>query len=334
MWQLKNYTRFAADRIVVIDKTGERHWVVVVKGTFTIDARGLVQIADEQCPPVVAPKYRGKDGASSLLCEQDMIAAKPRTDLYLNATAYSPGGRPSKQFNVGLRTPAGRKTLVVTGDRRWERRWFRSPGPSAPELFTTMPITYERAFGGYDQRNADPSKHGLDPRNPIGTGFVVTKSIPRGMPLPNINLPGRGNHRVPAGFGAVCSYWNERMRYQGTYDAKWSETQKPLLPVDFDEQYFQCAPRDQQFAPRLRGGESLELENLTPDGLLRFRLPKHYFAFTTHIGRRRLEHRADLQTVIIDPDERRLAMTWHSTLSCHHDIDDIDFTRVVEKSYV
>ena len=63
-------------------------------------------------------------------------------------------------------------------------------------------------------------------------------------------------------------------------------TRSPLWANDFDDRYHQSAPADQRAAGFLRGGELVELTNLTPDGVLRFSLPKVHVGFTTFFGRR------------------------------------------------
>jgi hypothetical protein len=150
---------------------------------------------------------------------------------------------------------------------------------------------------------------------------------------------GRARNDAAPGFGALCSYWDPRRRYAGTYDADWVKKRKPLLPADYDERLNMCAPLDQQIEPTMRpGGVSVELVNLSPQGTFRFDLPKSYFAFTTHFAdyakRDPIEHRAKLHTVIIEPEFPRVVMVWHTRVSCGHAIDDIDYTSVVEKAYV
>jgi hypothetical protein len=289
----------------------------------------------EQVEPKIEPEYRGAPGESSLVYEQDLIAGKPRTDVYVNGTAYAPGGRPVTEMTVGLSTPMGRKTLRVVGDRRWERNLVGlvEPGPTVP--FVEMPIVYERAYGGFDKTDPDPAKNRLDPRNPIGTGHFTAQHHKVGKPLPNIEFPDGDVARGPAGFGALCSYWQPRMKYQGTYDAAWIEKRKPLLPDDYDPQFLQCAPVDQQAPATLRGGEPFGVVGMTPGaGAVTFALPKHYFGLATRIGKNVHEHRARMQTVIIEPTFPRVIVVWHSTLSCHHEIDDIDWTEITEKQYV
>ncbi len=332
MWELANPTQFKVDRVIVLDQRGERHWVVVVKGTFDIAPDGSTSPSAEQVDVLAAPVYSGDDGTSSLVYEADLVAGKQRTDILVNGCAHAAQGRPTTRMTVGLGTPVGTKSLLVQGDRRFERDLVGGVVASPPLPFTKMPITYERAWGGYDHVDPDPANHRIDVRNTVGTGVVARASHRVGQPVPNVTpLDGR---EVVAGFGALCSFWEPRLGHQGTYDAAWLERRKPLLPEDWNPLWLQCAPVDQQVAPHLRGGEPIVVLGMTASGTLRFDVPKHYFGFTTHARRRSFEHRAHIDTVVIEPEHPRVIVVWHTTLSCHHIIDDIDFTEVVEKQYV
>ncbi len=113
---------------------------------------------------------------------------------------------------------------------------------------------------------------------------------------------------------------------------------KPLLPLDFDDRYHQCAPADQQADPHELAGGRVELVNLTASGVLRFDLPKVYLGMTTSFGSHvrvpDREHRCVLHTVLVEPDASRLVLVWQSSLACHRNVDDIERTRIVEKAYV
>ena len=65
----------------------------------------------------------------------------------------------------------------------------------------------------------------------------------------------------------------------------------PRLPEDWDPRSLLCSPADQRPEGHLRGGEPVELENLTPGGKLSFTLPKVYL-FRTRIDNRTEEHPA------------------------------------------
>ena len=121
MWALRNYTPYAAERTWVRDMEGAHHWIVVVKATYDIGADGNLSLAEELVEPLHIPKYNGADGASSLRYESDLVAMKPGTDVYLNALAYSPGGRPRPEVKVSLQCAGLRKELSVYGNRTWLR---------------------------------------------------------------------------------------------------------------------------------------------------------------------------------------------------------------------
>jgi hypothetical protein len=85
----------------------------------------------------------------------------------------------------------------------------------------------------------------------------------------------------------------------------------------------------------LRGGELVELVNLTPNGRVRLTLPKIYPTFTTHIGSRRHEHRPRLGTVILEPEEMRPQLVFHTSLVVRQaNVDYVDTTVITEKRYL
>ncbi len=105
----------------------------------------------------------------------------------------------------------------------------------------------------------------------------------------------------------------------------------PLVPEDFDDCYHQCAPDDQQAQGHLEGGEPVELRNLTPEGLLRFQLPRVPLGFMTRLAGESRHHHGTLHTVVVEPDCRRLLMLWYTEVPCHHTLYTLEGTRVVEK---
>jgi hypothetical protein len=332
MWALVNNTPFAAERCWVRDKDGAEVWVVAVRGTFVIDPDGATEPAEEQGEVCMAPRYRGEPNKSSLLYDADLPHKKVATDVLLHGHARSPAGQPVTEMNVTLKVANINKTLRVIGDRVWENSIF-GVRPSEPRPFSEMPITYERAFGGRDETSDDPKDHSWDPRNPVGTGFATRSSHRVGKPAPNIEDPaaplGGWNRARPAGFGPIPGHWTPRVMYCGTYDAKWEEERLPLLPDDFDERFYQCAPPDQQVPGFLHGGEFVELHNLTPAGMLRFRLPRVTLRFASYFGPQDIRaHRGVLHTVILEPDVPRVILVWHTHLPCHTKVLKLLSTRI------
>src|SRR5262245_48410116 len=96
MWQIENETLYSADRGWTRDKSGSEWWLVAVRGTFDIGADGEVTRAEKQQPIVFEPQYLGEPGFSSLRYDTDFVLRKPRTDVYLHATAHAPGGRAAR----------------------------------------------------------------------------------------------------------------------------------------------------------------------------------------------------------------------------------------------
>lgn len=190
-------------------------------------------------------------------------------------------------------------------------------GVSSPFPFVTMPITYDRAFGGTDDFHEDPRKCCAFLANPTGRGFHSNTSRERihGAPLPNTEELSTTINRVngnykPMSFGPIGRNWATRAPYAGTYDQTWLHEHFPFLPPDFDEQYYQAAPLDQQL-PMPVGEQLVRLLNLTPDGDRTFILP--HFVAPVHVFPKRGEREdltAYVDTVIIEPTEETVTMIW------------------------
>jgi hypothetical protein len=332
MWALKNRTPYAAERNWTRDRDGVHGWLVAVKATFDLGPGGRLELADEQPPPVLAPEYFGEPGGSSLRYDSELLAAKPGTDVLLHAHAHAPQGRPAPTVPVSLRVERLHKELLVHGERTYDQGLL-GVTPTRPRAFTTRPIRYELAFGGSDLSDPDPRKHRLDERNPLGRGFARRAAHLLGRPAHSLEHPrGAPAELGPAGFGPIDASWMPRRKLAGTYDERWARTKKPLLPDDYDPAFALSAPADQRTEKPLVGGERVELLNMTPDGVLRFELPRISLGFTTRIGTRREQHGARLVTVLVEPEERRLSLVWQSVLRVPApDADYLDETEIIEQ---
>jgi hypothetical protein len=320
MWQIENHTPFAAGQGWVRDLNGAETWLVVVKATFDISPEGSTSISKKQPQVTRSPIYRNTPGSSSILYENDFVLAKKRTDIVVNGTAYASGTKAVKAFDAGFQVGPVKKVLRIFGDRIWE-----SGGRilSAPQPVQRVPLTYERAYGGVDKNSPNPENDWYWP-NPVGTGFVTTRSRISDTLPPNIEYPDQlitswNSQPLPAGFGVIASHWRERAMLSGTFDDAWSESRQPLLPLDFDIGHYQSVPADQQAPVFFRGGEYVTLLNLTPEGLLRFTLPVIELYLETYFmdGERRPHDPPLLHTVILEPDFPRLSLVWHSAVECH-----------------
>lgn len=335
MWAVINKTRYAAERTWVQDKDANKIWLVAVKVTYDILPDGSTQVAKEQLPVLIQGKHLGEPNQSSLCYEGDLYGVKTSTDILLNGSAWQRSGKPGEVVDVKLVVGNISKHLRVFGDRTWERG-IAGIGLSSPMPFLSMPITYERAFGGWDKGAEDPREHRMENRNPIGTGFAIKAEHLLGKKAPNIEYPNQlisswKDRPAPAGFLPIECHWSPRRELAGTYDERWQKQRAPLWAEDFNNRYHNAAPADQQSQGYLHGGETVELFNLTPNGYLTFKLPRIYPTFDTKIGKQTIEHRGQLTSITIEPDAARLIMVWQTALIRNTHIDDLDHTIVREK---
>ena len=335
MWQLDNRTPYAPERTWVRDRDGAEIWIVVVKCSFDIHADGTTEAAAAQPPVTQFPEYAdpAAPARSSLRHELDLVRTKLTTDVLLLGEAHAPGGVPVTRLDVGFRVGPVVKRLRVTGDRFWQ-----GGAPSQPAPFVRMPICWERAYGGIDPGSRAGPQPQWDERNPIGTGFSLDAAHAEGLPLPNIEYPDQpvkalNDRPVPAGFGPLGVHWQPRRGLAGTYDERWLRERQPLLPQDFDDRHYQCAPTDQQAPQFLTGGEPVALVNLAPQSEIRFALPRVLLGFETSFsdGTRLPHPRPRLHTVTLEPSVMRVALIWHSALPCHSKVHKLLKTQIIEK---
>jgi len=326
--ELLNATSMAAAYTLGTDPSAHERLVVVAKGTFVIpeSPHQELETADEQAPLVMADEFTGEPSTSATLYESEFVPFKPRCDVLLNGSAYAPDGRPVHEVAVRLRVGRMQKSFNVVGDRVWDKVLF-SLTPTDPQPFEAMPISYDRAYGGMDEAQDNPENRRAYRRNPVGVGYYPLtrrKHLP-GRPLPNTAEIGKpventtGRHS-PMSFGAIGRSFEPRPTYAGTYDQNWVDNVFPFLPADFDPLYYQSAPQDQQM-DYPGGGDEVELTNLTPSGHARFRLPKIDVPVEfTNAAYERTEVAAILDTIIIEPDLRRLMLVWRASLPLKRNI--------------
>lgn len=328
--ELINATRMVAGFNVGMDTSGRELLVVVIKGTFVLPpSGGAVRLHEKQQPLVMADTFSGEPGLSAPVHEVDFAPRKHRCDVLLLGSAYAPGGRAVTRTQVGLTVGPMRKVLDVVGPRVWQAG-VTGIRASEPAPFTRLPISYDEAFGGVDQASDQPEEHAAFMLNPAGKGYRLQLKSDwiDGLPLPLTEEPGEpvtwpSNAYRPMAFGPIGRGWQQRAAYAGTYDQHWLDHDFPFLPKDFDERYYQAAPADQQMPIPTQALEVV-LENLTPDGIRRFTLP-HFEAPVYLFPRRgeREDHVAQLDTIVLEPDEERLMLTWRLTRPIRRDPSEI-----------
>ncbi len=328
MLQIYNYSPFKTERAVLLDKNGAQVWVVAIKATYLFDEAGKTRLADEQEPVFVAPEYFGEPGKSSLRREGELVIEHPGTDIVFNASAYAPG-RAAPSVNVAVEVAGLRKTLTVFGNRIWTVGSFGTR-KSAPEPFQSIPIVYERAFGG----RAPEGVLGGEARNPIGQGFALREVDLHHHPLPNVEdyqtkIESWKDRPPPAGLGAIASDWSPRRELAGTFDDTWKRTQAPLWPLDHQPLFHRSASPGLWSEQPLGGGERVATVGLTPSGTTSFRLPREAFIVESGVaGKRIAQPPPQLDRVIIDMDDRRLVMVWSARLACGTRARQVEYTSI------
>ncbi len=315
--ELVNATRMTAGFNMGLEPSGRELLVVVIKGTFVLPKPGEpVRLHDVQQPLILADTFTGEPGFSAPVYEVDYAPRKQTCDVLLVGSAQAPEGRQVTRLRAGLRVGPMEKVFDVVGDRVWHAG-LTGISTSAPLPFTTMPISYDVAFGGADRNSDDEADHDAYSANPVGRGWhkhLKNAWVDR-QPLPNTEELGKAvtspsdEHR-PMSLGPLGRGWPQRARYAGTYDQQWQDDVFPFLPRDFDERYYQAGPEDQQM-PLPKGPIDVLLSGFTADGMRQFMLP--YLELPVQVSPKRSEREAfvaRLDTIAFEPDLERFTMTW------------------------
>ncbi len=277
---------------------------VIVKGTFRLTHGD----AADPVPPEEQLHLAGDlafddEREASLSYASDFAPFKPRADVLLVGTCHTPRGAPRDRALIGIDIGSVKKRVSVVGDREWKE------GPSGvaiagrPQAFSTMPLRWERAFGGPGFED-----------NPIGCG--LSNKLPN-LEHPSRSVTARDQRPPPVGVGPVDRRRPVRTRYAGTYDRRWLEERWPHFPADFDYRYFNAAPEDQQIDGYLSGDEPLVIAGVDPDrDVIETRLPG--VRVRCVLRRKGAEDAIEdvamrLDTLWIDADERRLVLVWRGT---------------------
>ena len=333
--ELINATRMTAGYNMGLEPSGRELLVVVIKGTFVLPKPGeQVRLHDEQLPLIMADTFTGVPGFSAPVYEIDFAPRKHACDVLLVGSAHAPEGRQVTRLRVGLRVGLMEKTFDVIGNRVWQAG-LTGISASAPQPFTTMPISYDVAFGGADRNSEDESEHDAYLPNPVGRGWHkhLKNAWVDGKPLPNTEELGKvvgfpSDKYKPMALGPLGRGWPQRAGFAGTYDQRWLDDVFPFLPQDFDERYYQSAPEKQQ-VPLPKGPMNVMLSGFTADGVRQFMLP--HFEAPVHVFPKRGErevHAGVLDSIVIEPDDERLTLTWRVTRPLKKSIFEVAQVRV------
>jgi len=292
---------------------------LIVKATFALrHEQPALAVAKNDQKQLAGDEQYLDDLGRSLKYSTDLVPTKLRGEALVIATCQSPDGRPRTTCDVGIAVGAIQKTLRISGDRAWFRDAEGQAVIGRTQPFQSMPVRWERAFGGMNL-----------PVNPMGRGIEPWPDD-SGRPihyLPNIEyldkrVEALKDRPAPAGFGPISPMWEPRFGRQGTRDQRWATFRAPLPPKDFDPLFYNAAPEDQQLPEGyFRGDEAVTLSGLHKD----------FPVYGTSLPGKRLRlfvliRQADgspsrfaevemcLDTVHIDVDAERMVLLWRRPL--------------------
>src|SRR5579859_6937852 len=303
---LANATPFAVQDLPVLDRIGREVVLVVVKATFHVAGPGRVVLADEQSPIRTSDVLRDEaNPRSSARYPSDMCVEKKGTDVVVVGDAVA---RQASMFvDVAIRVRSTTVPIRVNGAREYFRGIF-DVAVSAPVPFETMPIEYERAYGGMLDDLSD-----VEHRNPSGVGFARGASDLVGKPAPQIEHPGMPyrtakDRHAPVGCGALLPHWSPRRELAGTFDDVWKATRMPLMPHDFDVRHNNVASPGLVFDPPLESHEVVSILGMSHE-LFQLSVPRWPLIFHARYDERADVVRPAIDTILVEPGQGRFELT-------------------------
>ena len=144
------------------DHHGDERWIVVMRVTAKIHPDGSLDPIEPQPPLNFAEVAYGEPIKSPPLAESDLAPFKPKVDVIVNATAYSPKGIPRRNFSVGLKVRE--PDVLDTFENLWDapqedgektyrmgavlhQRQLNVTGPRYWRYFGFIRRTFQRIFG-------------------------------------------------------------------------------------------------------------------------------------------------------------------------------------------
>lgn len=187
--ELRNTTEHAAALLRGVSPRGGDRMLgcVIARRTYRVRGGELTATPDEPWPV-------GPDAAETPLGTMpgDKGVYMGGIDVLVGGTVRGQSGAEEGRLDVEIEVGRRfRRRIAVFGERTWVPGKDGKLVKSAPAPFLSMPLAYERAFGGQVQ-----TEYGVPmpfAANPLGKGFYLTAESAAGRPLPNLEDP---NHLI------------------------------------------------------------------------------------------------------------------------------------------
>lgn len=322
--ELVNQTAVPALALVASgEEDGPRIGMLVAKATFKV-ASGVVWLdADDPLP-----LFEEDEVTEVGLLPAD-VHPRPQSifEVILVGSAQAPHGQPIPALTVALTVGSVSRTMAVYGDR-----WWTPDGQmTQPRPFTTMPLTWDHAFGGSCDVWLDDSTvvEARDPMNFQGLGFDAVyagerladvmgaaPTYPRvayERRLPNLENPGALIGTPQDRPDPVC--WSPAPPGVGFAQIQlMREVQAADDPVKGNPsgETLSLRAHPDWRIPLPEAGAQVVLDGCDPEGRLAFQLPRLRVLADFVLGDRTGQRELAPQLLTLLPDERRMCITYRS----------------------
>jgi hypothetical protein len=322
---------------------------VLVKRSYGFRHGCVAERLERDAPLRLIDRYYDDGGPEHSVVEHEneVSPLKAATDVVVVGRAHAPAGEATPAMVAGLRIGEHEKRVQVIGDRQCHWRDGAAPHYSDPEPFVEMPIRYDRAYGGRDERS-DPDQPFFYPRNDRGRGLALRnlREVVQDLPLPNIEdpddllLPERvviddprhwSDQPLPQGLGWRQRTWYPRSALMGDVPAyleagrATTEERMQLLPPNHVAlaKQMKLPPFDAQFAngasfglvlDDVKGDEAVALRGLSALGALDFALPGDTPQIALDLGQGPQPLATKIHIISIRPDDLQLDIVWRGSL--------------------
>lgn len=316
--------------------------IVVAKATFRFDGEDGVAL-ERQEPFALLDEDQPTE--LGLLPRDNLPRVDPKFEVLLLGRAHAPGEEPVAEMRVRLAVGEVRRELDVIGDRVW-RGEGETARPSRPRPFRSMPLVYERAFGGRAEVliDVDSPVEVVEPLNPAGKGFDhveralelgeamrAPESFPRfdrTRELPNLEDPHdriRGWSDRPLPVCWACAPLHSGMLVERLRRKREANPDRELRLVE-PETLHRAHP-DWVIEPPPPAAAVL-LEGLTPGGTVGFRLPELKVVGDVRYGEEERSLELPPRTLVLLPEEGRFYLVYRAFFEFPYDRDETRAVRI------
>jgi len=321
--ELVNATPVPANLIVSeIEGNPARYGMIWAKATYTFDASGPFDFDTVKPYPLLPMDVPTPFG---LLPRDDLPRADRVFEVIVLGQAHTLGRKPIGECYVNLRVGKLERKLAVFGDREWTAQ--KTIGP--PKPFTTMPLTWDRAYGGSSDVLIDKESPVTlsDPINRFGKGFDHLSQMERlkvmftppepypqavnpKRPLPNLEDPKAKIAKWDDAPNPYC--WSTMPMDLGMHGLRnvIPEIAEDGTPAgEIKPELLHRAHPDWVIA-RPPGRSMVLLEGMTPEGSAVFEIPPLRIHADWVVGKRTGTSELIPQMLVILPEEKRFTLTF------------------------